>query len=54
MLDKPARRVKPVETEYTGFVIEDEFILGYGLDYEQRYRNLPYIAYVSKADGEEK
>ena len=54
MLDKPARRVKPVEAEYTGFVIEDEFVLGYGLDYEQRYRNVPYIAYVSKADGEEK
>lgn len=46
MLDKPARRVMPVEVEYTGFAIEDEFVVGYGLDYEQHYRNLPYIGYV--------
>lgn len=46
MLDKPARRIMPVEVDYTGFQIQDEFVLGYGLDYEQRYRNLPYIAYV--------
>ncbi len=46
MLDKPARRVVPVEVEYTGFEIEDEFVVGYGLDYEQHYRNLPYIGYV--------
>lgn len=46
MLDKPARRVAPVEVEYTGFQIEDEFVVGYGLDYEQHYRNLPYIGYV--------
>ena len=46
LLDKPQRRVSPVVIEYTGFVIEDKFVLGYGLDYEQYYRNLPYVAYV--------
>lgn len=46
MLDKPARRVVPVHVDYTAFTIEDEFVLGYGLDYAQKYRNLPYIAYV--------
>ena len=43
LLDKPARRETEVAIEYTGFVIPDEFIVGYGLDYAQRYRNLPYI-----------
>lgn len=46
LLDKPQTRVAPVIIEYTGFVIEDRFVLGYGLDYEQYYRNLPYVAYV--------
>ena len=46
LLDKPQTRVSPVVIEYTGFVIEDKFVLGYGLDYEQYYRNLPYVAYV--------
>ena len=46
MLDKPSRRVVPVKVDYTGFSIEDEFVVGYGLDYAQRYRNLPYIGYV--------
>ena len=46
LLDKPQMRVAPVVIEYTGFVIEDKFVIGYGLDYAQRYRNLPYIAYV--------
>jgi hypoxanthine phosphoribosyltransferase len=46
MLDKPDRRVVEVQTDYTGFTIEDKFVLGYGLDYEQYYRNLRYIAYV--------
>ncbi len=45
MLDKPARRVVSVETDYSCFNIEDEFVMGYGLDYDQQYRNLPYIAY---------
>lgn len=43
LLDKPDRRVKPVEVDYTGFEIPDEFVVGYGLDYAQKYRNLPYI-----------
>jgi hypoxanthine phosphoribosyltransferase len=46
LLDKPDRRVTDVEVEYTGFVIPDEFVVGYGLDYQQRYRNLPYIGVV--------
>lgn len=47
LLDKPARRVKKqVEVAYCGFVIPDEFVVGYGLDYDQRYRNLPYIGVV--------
>lgn len=49
MLDKPSRRVVPVEVKYRGFEIQDEFVLGYGLDYGQRYRNLPYVAYVKQA-----
>ena len=47
LLDKPARRRVPVTIDYTGFVIPDEFVLGYGLDYEERYRNLPAI-YVAR------
>lgn len=44
MLDKPDRRVvDDVNVDYTGFVIPDEFVVGYGLDYADRYRNLPYI-----------
>ena len=44
LLDKPSRRiVSDAEPDYVGFVIEDKFVLGYGLDYLQRYRNLPYI-----------
>ena len=46
LLDKPDRRVIPVEVNYTGFTIPDEFVVGYGLDYAQRYRNLPYIGIV--------
>lgn len=46
LLDKPDRRVKPVEADYTGFVVPDKFIVGYGLDYAQKYRNLPYIGVV--------
>lgn len=46
LLDKPDRRVKPVEVEYVGFQIPDEFVVGYGLDYAQKYRNLPYIGVV--------
>ena len=43
LLDKPARRVKSVEADYAGFMVPDEFVVGYGLDYGQKYRNLPYI-----------
>ncbi len=46
LLDKPNTRVSQVDIDYSGFVIEDKFVLGYGLDYEQYYRNLPYVAYV--------
>jgi hypoxanthine phosphoribosyltransferase len=47
MLDKPERREVDVEVDYQGFIIPDEFVVGYGLDYDQRYRNLPYIGVLS-------
>ena len=46
LLDKPERRVIDVNVDYTGFQIPDEFVVGYGLDYAQRYRTLPYIGIV--------
>ena len=46
LLDKPSRRVTDVDVTYTGFQIPDEFVVGYGLDYDQLYRNLPYIGVV--------
>lgn len=46
LLDKPDRRVVDVKVDYTGFNIPDEFVVGFGLDYDQRYRNLPYIGTV--------
>ena len=46
LLDKPSRRIAPVEADYIGFTIENKFVLGYGLDDEQDYRNLNYIGYV--------
>jgi len=46
LLDKPERRVKDVQVDYTGFQIPDEFVVGYGLDYDQKYRNLPFIGVV--------
>lgn len=46
LLDKPDRRVAEVNVEYVGFQIEDKFVVGYGLDYDQKYRNLPYIGVV--------
>lgn len=46
LLDKPDRRVVDVEVDYTGFQIPDEFVVGFGLDYDQRYRNLPYVGVI--------
>lgn len=46
LLDKPDRRICDVKVDYTGFEIEDRFVVGYGLDYAQKYRNLPYIGIV--------
>ena len=50
LLDKPDRRVVDVQVDYTCFNIPDEFVVGYGLDYDQRYRNLPYIGVVEFED----
>lgn len=43
LLDKPARREKPITADLAGFEVPDEFVVGYGLDYDEKYRNLPYI-----------
>ena len=43
LLDKPARRQKPIKADYVGFETPDEFVVGYGLDFKQQYRNVPYI-----------
>ena len=43
LLDKPARREKAITADYAGFVVPDEFVVGYGLDYDEKYRNLPYV-----------
>ena len=43
LLDKPSRREKAITADYAGFVVPDEFVVGYGLDYAQQYRNMPYI-----------
>lgn len=50
LLDKPDRRETDVDVKYVGFVIPDEFVVGYGLDYDQYYRNLPYVGVVEKED----
>lgn len=50
LLDKPDRRVVQVPVDYTGFQIEDYFVVGYGLDYDQKYRNLPFIGKVELED----
>ncbi|HHU50027.1 MAG TPA: hypoxanthine phosphoribosyltransferase [Clostridiales bacterium] len=47
-LDKPERRMAPVKVNYVGFNIPDEFVIGYGLDYAEKYRNLPFIGVLSK------
>lgn len=46
LLDKPERREVDVDVDYVGFTIPDEFVVGYGLDYDQKYRNLPYVGVV--------
>lgn len=48
LLDKPARRIKPLQADYVGFSIPDEFVVGYGLDYAERYRNLPDICVIPR------
>ncbi len=50
LLDKPSRRMVDVDVEFTGFQIPDQFVVGYGLDYDQRYRNLPYIGVIEFVD----
>lgn len=52
LLDKPERRVVDIKADYTCFEIPDEFVVGYGLDYAQRYRNLPYIGVVEIEEEE--
>ena len=47
-LDKPSRRKTPVKVDYVGFDISDEFVVGYGLDYGEKFRNLPFIGVLSK------
>ena len=52
LLHKPARTLKPIPIDYLGFDIPDEFVVGYGLDYDGRYRNLPHIAVLQPNDGQ--
>lgn len=49
LLNKPARRASVIEADYKGFDIENEFVVGYGLDYAQKYRNLPYIGVLKRS-----
>jgi hypoxanthine phosphoribosyltransferase len=51
LLDKPARRLTPVAIDYLGFTIPDHFVVGYGIDWQERYRELPYVAHVVNAGG---
>ena len=48
LLDKPERRVKPIKPDFGGFQIPDEFVVGYGLDYNEQYRQLPYVGVVKR------
>jgi hypoxanthine phosphoribosyltransferase len=50
LLSKPSRRLTEVTVEYVGFTIEDTFVVGYGLDYAEQYRNLPYIAVMNDSE----
>lgn len=49
-LDKPSRRTVDFEADYVGYKIPNEFVVGYGLDYDEKYRNLPYIAILELTD----
>jgi hypoxanthine phosphoribosyltransferase len=51
LLDKPSRRLRPVDLAYVGFTIPNEFVIGYGLDYAEQYRNLPDICVLEDAPG---
>ena len=51
MLDKPSRRVVDLEPDYNGFTIPDEFVVGFGLDFNEYYRNLPYIGILRKKES---
>src|SRR5262249_6614608 len=48
LLDKPSRRKKPIQADYVGFTIPDEFVVGYGLDYAEMYRNLPDVCVIPR------
>jgi len=52
LLDKPSRRVVDVDVDYVGFQIPDKFVVGFGLDYAQKYRNLPYVGVVEPGGKE--
>ena len=52
--DKPERRVAPITPDYVGCDVPDEFVVGYGLDYDQKYRNLPYIGQLRRSVYENK
>ncbi len=49
LLDKPARRASPIQADESCFTVEDEFLVGYGLDYAEKYRNLPYVAVLKRS-----
>ena len=49
LMDKPERRTRPITADYVGFTIPDAFIVGYGLDYDERYRNLPYVGVLKRS-----
>jgi len=51
LLDKPERRIAAVHADYVGFTIPNEFVVGYGLDYSERYRNLPYVGVLTLTGG---
>jgi len=53
LLSKPERRVVDVHVQYTGFKIPDQYVIGYGLDYQQKYRNLPYLAVLDQSSDQD-